>query len=416
MTHPLAVPCRLRPVLLVALVIGAGAAAQPLLSSGGSVLVSPRVVVVLWGDKVASTLPAEVQTFYEMMPSLGHWAWLSQYDTPTQQIGHATLVGTFQIIPRTPNTTLGAAAIAIELARQIDAGNLPLTSADTYYAVYVPDEISISDGEGGKLCERFSGAAYHADLGPGRVPGTFGIFPWCARNAAIAFHELFEAATDPYGNGWVTEGGAEIADVCQGFATSLLLRDGGLMELQELWSNRLDSCAASDDEFRISLSPIGAPAGPTVRFALSALGSGITPDQVSWTVSGLGDGSTYEIAFPTTGLEGTLTLHLVPPYPWIFFIEAEAGRWTASASPRLLDPVPDAGPSAPALPPALSPGPPEAPTGCSQAGDAPLPLLLALGLFASQLVLSPFRRQRQHKRQTAGRAQRVSGSGGRDGG
>jgi hypothetical protein len=339
-------------------------------------------VVVLWGDKVRSSLPPEVLTFYELVPSLGHWDWLSQYDTPTQQIGRGTFLGAFEITPSTTRAVVTARDVARELAVQIAAGKLPSSSADSYYyAVYLPDEITVQDPDGDPLCE--FAIAFHDVLTHTGIPGTLGLFPSCAREAEVAFHELFEATTDPYFSGWWSPDGAEIADLCQLHETTLPLVDGGSVALQQLWSNRLNRCAASSDEFWASISPQAPVAAPMVTVTLTAQGPGIAPERVSWTVWYPEDAG-YELTRDPTGPGWTLTLHLTPPYPAGLFLAAQAGSWTASAftqlSPALILP-PDGGSGV--TPPAVITSMSGHTGGCSQAGGGTLPLAVVTIVFTA---------------------------------
>jgi len=354
--------------------------------SGGRVLASPRVVVVLWGDKVRSTLPPEVVTFYERVPSLGQWDWLSQYDTPNQQIGRGTFQGVLEITPSTTKTTLAGRDIAREVAAQIGAGKLPDPGLDsTYYAVYLPDEITVQDPDEEPLC-RFA-IAYHDVLTHYGFRGTFGVFPSCARDTISAFHELFEAATDPYFSGWLSPEGEEIGDLCEVFETTLPLPDGGFLALQQLWSNRLNRCAASSDEFWVSVSPSAPIAGPVVSVALTADGPGVAPEQVSWSVYYPRDAE-FEVTRDPADAGWTLTLHLTPPYPGGIGVVAQAGGWSATAaallSPALVLP-PDGGtglkpPTAVSTPMSGQGG------GCSQAGEGSLPLAVLSLLFTATLA------------------------------
>jgi hypothetical protein len=375
-------------LLVVGVALATRASAQPLIFNGGSLLTSPEVVVVLWGADAGTVLSPETRTFYEVMPTLGHFGWLNEYDTATQHLGVPSFLGYFEIHPATTRPKLTATDIARELASQIRVGGLPSVGGNAYYAVYPPDGVAIDDGEGDQLCHKASAAAYHGDLRAGGMPGAFGIFGSCGRGPKTAFHELIEAMTDPLVNGWTTADGDEIADLCEVFQTSLVVADGGVLAIQELWSNQTNSCRASDEEFRIFLSPFEVTASTELHFSISAEGPGISPDQVSWNLPDLPPDAGYQIASsPDGGSPGTLTLHLEPPYPSFVAIEASAGPLTATAVVTVVDePAP------------ITPRPYVTPTtaaGCLVSGDGPIPSAFWLPLL---LVFRVVRDRRSSRR------------------
>ena len=194
--------------------------------------------------------------------------WISEYDTPTQHIGRAKFTGSVVIDPGDAGTQLLDVDIVAELGRQLDAGVLPPATANSYYAVYFPKNVSIRAGFFlDRSCEVWK--AYHGDLAPA-FPGTYAVFPSCGQNSFDAVHELFEAMTDPHdSDGWTAADGDESADLCATSQSNLPLVDGGSLPIQRLWSNVMNACLGSANEFTLSLDPSAAVVGREVTFTLA---------------------------------------------------------------------------------------------------------------------------------------------------
>jgi hypothetical protein len=374
---------------LICLVTWANAAAAQaggrVVYQGGAVLTSPQIVVVFWGSDVPSKIRDEAPAIYESIVQVSDFDWLSEYNTPAQQISRGAFVGSYVIAPNDTRTSLLDVDIIAELAMQVDAGQLPPTNENTYLAVYMPRGIEIrEDVFQDKSCEVWT--AYHGDFGPA-LQGTYAVFPMCEKacgagcpSSPIAVHELFEAVTDPHLDGWSTDDGEEIADLCFDSPYSLALPDGGSLGIQRLWSNRFNACIGSGHEVRMSLAPPLLAASPVARFELSATGPGLPLGQVSWTVSGLPSGATYSVAPDgASSSSWELTLRLVEPYePFAFTIEARSASWSASATGTVY----------------LDSDARKTTTGCSQASGTGGPssaviLLTGIALIARQRRRSP---------------------------
>jgi hypothetical protein len=373
----------LRLICLWAMTWASAAAAQAggrIVYQGGAVLTSPQIVVVLWGNDVPSKIRNEAPGIYESIVQVSDFDWLSEYNTPAQQISRGVFIGSYAIVPNDTRTSLLDLDIIAELAMQVDAGQLPPTNENTYFAVYMPRGIVIrEDVFQDKSCEVWT--AYHGELGQA-VQGTYAVFPMCESacgegcpSSPNAVHELFEAVTDPHLNGWTTANGDEIADLCSDSPYSLALPDGGSFRIQRLWSNRFNACIGSGHEVRMSLAPPVLAASPVVRFELSAIGPGIPLGQVSWIVSGLPSGATYSVAPDgASSSSWELTLRLVEPYEaFDFTIEARSASWSASATGSVY----------------LEPHASETTTGCSQVSGTGGPssaviVLIGIALIARQ--------------------------------
>jgi hypothetical protein len=338
---------------------------------GGRVLSGAEIVVVFWGSDFDAGVVDQISGVYRTLTDVNDFDWISEYDTASQHIRRPSFAGQVVIEPGDAATTLVDAKIVAELVRQLDAGVLPAATEDSYYAVYFPHGFTIELGVfQDKSC--VSWEAYHEDLAPSS-PGTYAVFPVCGQRPAVAVHELYEAVTDPHaGDGWLTDAGEEIADLCQGSVDWLHLRDGGSLEVQPLWSNVSGGCHGSGNEFFVFIDPTEAPVGPVLTFSVSMTPPRYPYAQLSWQVSGLPDGGASASLVPGNAPHRwTLTVDL--PHPDAAFslvVEAQTESWTASASTRVLAPT------------APSPG-----GGCSQAPGSASPEGVAAALLLALLCL-----------------------------
>ena len=344
---------------------------------GGRVLSGAQIVVVFWGTHVDRDVVDRTPTTYRTLTELNDFDWISEYDTASQHIQRSSYLGEVVIEPgdagtrlRDGGTLLLEQDIVTGLVGQLDAGVLPPATEDHYYAVYFPPGVKIEAGIfQDASCEAWS--AYHGDLAPASV-GTYAVFPACGQTSANAVHELFEAVTDPHDNdGWTTQDGAEIADLCASSLTSLPLRDGGALDIQRLWSDVSGACLGSGNEFNLSIDPHVAPAAPVLTFTLSMTPPRNAYASLGWQVSGLPDGGTSTIR-QDGAASWTLTVDLPPAEKaFSFTVEGQTESWTARTGAGVY----------------LGPVSSSAATGCSQSAAGPWPegllgvlVLGALGL------------------------------------
>jgi hypothetical protein len=338
---------------------------------GGKVLSGAEVEVVFWGSNLPADVVERTPGIYQTLAELNDFDWISEYDTASQHIRRPSFAGQVVIEPGDAGTTLVDAEIVAELVSLLDAGVLPAATEDSYYAVYFPPGITIELGEfQAKSCKAW--AAYHHDLAPAS-PGTYAVFPDCGQLPPDAFHELFEAVTDPHADGWyVDSSGQEIADLCQGTVDSLQLQDGGSLPVQQLWSDVAGGCRGSGNEFFVSIDPTSVSVDPVLTFSVSMDPPRYPYAQLSWKVSGLPDGGASASLVPGKA-PGRWTLTVDVPQPNTAFsllVEARTESWTASASSRVLVPPPSAGASS-----------------CSQAGGSAGPGGVAAALLLALLCL-----------------------------
>jgi len=362
---------------------------------GGTLLSRAEIVVVFWGTQVEADVVDRTPALYRALTELNDFDWLSEYDTDSQHIERASFLAQVTIEPgdggtrlRDGGTLLLEQDIVAELVRQLDAGVLPPATVDHYYAVYFPPGVKI---EAGVFLDASCDAwlAYHGDLAPASI-GTYAVFPACGQTSPNAVHELFEAVTDPHDNdGWTTQDGNEIADLCASSLTSLPLRDGGSLDVQRLWSNVSGNCLASGNEFSLSIDPHVAPAAPVLTFTLSMTAPRIAYANLGWQVSGLPDGGTSTIRPDGTG-RWTLTVDL-PPADGAFSlaVEAQTDWWTATAAAGVYP----------------APASSHASTGCSQTLGPPWPEGLIGAIVLGALSLR--RRARRTRGASCGESYRA---------
>lgn len=340
---------------------------------GGRVLSGAEVVVVFWGSDLPAVVVEGTPGIYRALGELNDLDWISEYDTASQHIRRPSFAGQVVIAPGDTGTTLVDTQIVAELVRQLDAGVLPPATEDSYFPVYFPHGIVIELGQSSaRSCVTW--AAYHGDLAPAS-PGTYAVFPDCGRASADAVHELFEAVTDPHADGWYSDPGDEIADLCQSDITSLPLGDGGSLVIQRLWSDIAGGCFGSGNDFALSIDPAEAPAAPLMTFVVSMTPPRKPYAQLSWQVSGLPAGASASSFLQEAQDRWTFTVDL--PHAdkgFSFMVEGRTESRTAFAGAQVtVAPAP----SAPAT------------TGCSQAGGSAGPGGLAAALLIA--ILCPRR-------------------------
>jgi hypothetical protein len=226
---------------------------------GGPVLQNVEVVTVFWNNKVA--FQNEINTFYTDITNSPYFDWLNEYNTTGgQKIGRGSLK-TSVINAKTPtSTTLDDTDIQTELARMIDAKEVPAPTANTLYAMHFPDGVNISL-QGQDSCVVF--CAYHNTFTHGKDTIVYSIIPdqggacagGCGTAAntldnmtSVSSHELIEATTDPNIGlvtgaaigapaAWYDETNGEIGDICNADQGVV-----GTHTVQKEWSNKANDC------------------------------------------------------------------------------------------------------------------------------------------------------------------------------
>jgi len=206
---------------------------------GGSVFSNSKVVSVLWGSDVNSTIVATIpgfsgaivnSTYVDQMAEYGtHLKGINGHKGTKQDIGRGTYLGQIQIKPKNKNTTLQDSDVQAELEHQIKKGVLPPRDLSTLYMVYFPQDITI-ELDGLTSCIDFG--AYHfatIDTKLSKKNLFYAVEPDCGGSIAnitfAASHEFAEATTDnvptpgsnpDFPQAWNDADGFEIGDKCGG--------------------------------------------------------------------------------------------------------------------------------------------------------------------------------------------------------
>jgi hypothetical protein len=312
--------------------IGGYPAAHPpmpqVVDAGGPVMKSPKFVIITFaGDSLA----AQIDDFAsKVAASATYWS------GTTAEYGVGPVSSVLDIaVTDTPASNLGDADVQAWLASKLsgpDAGTLdggapwPQPDGETLYMIYYPAGVTITQG-GGASCSQFYG--YHGDFALASKAVTYSVIARCTpfpgtsaidSVAAIASHELVEAATDPLQENpaysqpdpdhaaWATLAGGELGDMCAGFGNVFYKPADVPYLVQRTWSNK--AAAASLDPCQ--------PDGVTPNFNTAA----VLNDTV--TFSGLtGTTMTKGVKIPAGGT-GTVELDL-------YSSTATSGPWTVQA-------------------------------------------------------------------------------------
>jgi hypothetical protein len=257
-------------------------------SIGGVVLASPKVAVVTFAGYAFAD---SIEAMADFVPTS---SWLA---TVASEYG----VGTPSVVAKVRlSDPAPAFASSSAFATWVTTQSLP--QAD-FYAFVFPAGADFSDPQIGALCNEFTG--YH-DAHDSAY--TFAVVGTCPNHVAgltdaeqaerVFSHELVEAMTDPFGDGFAARDpelpftyvdGGELADVCDG-----QIREGGFV-MTRSWSNAAaaagrDPCQPSSatyfDVSPSSLSVQHVSAGSSVAITLTGFSTAQTNDWVLQDVAG----------------------------------------------------------------------------------------------------------------------------------
>ena len=225
---------------------------------GGSILVSPKVVPVYFGnDQTAFT--DQITAYLGKLASSASTYWspaVKEYG-----IGAPTIATPVQLTESPGASPLSDASIQTWLAQKIQSAALPAPDANTVYALFYPTGTTITLGQGGGTsCSSFGG--YHGNITYNAKDVAYAVMPRCAKFGGLSgvdavtattSHELIEASTDPYpqdqGNAGYAQvddnhiiwefvlGGGEVGDMCAQNQDSFF-KDATIGNyVQRSWSN-----------------------------------------------------------------------------------------------------------------------------------------------------------------------------------
>lgn len=248
-------------------------AAPTVAKRAGSVLTSPKIVVVTFGD---DPLASQVETFAQQIGASAYWtAVTSEYG-----VGAPTFAGAVHL-PAPPAATISIADLESWLVAQLDGTHAEWPAADssTIYSIVYPTGGGIQvDG----LAPCKSSPAYHYEvkLGNGshvpyaamnRCDPIFGLSGIDYVTAGLS-HEWIEASTDPlYASApaymapatadWMLVTGGELADMCTTTAGVYFKPDDLPFTVQRSWSNAAasaghDPCVPAAEGSYFAAAPV----------------------------------------------------------------------------------------------------------------------------------------------------------------
>lgn len=197
---------------------------------GGWTMKHPTMHLVFWGSYWQS-YPAEVGGYTARWDALMNTPGdvldrLAEYGVQGGAFDTAVALAAPAAAGNIPTTVMLG-----ELNDEIITGVLPTPSADTLYVIMLPP------GATTDLLVQWGSRGYHAASVYGGTPYAYAVVEYGSTDVIVS-HELYEAATDPAGLGWVNRRtGQEIADAC---ASHYVVQDGATVATA--WSQAQQKC------------------------------------------------------------------------------------------------------------------------------------------------------------------------------
>ncbi|KAJ3253050.1 hypothetical protein HK103_001012 [Boothiomyces macroporosus] len=229
---------------------------------GGPVISNVKVFTIFWGGQSNVQYASQINQFYTGVTNSALFDMLAQYDTPTQNIGRGSFIGSYDYTGAATGT-LDDSTIQTTLKSLISSGKVPAADSNTYYAIHFAPGVSITQG-GSSSCVEF--CAYHNTIQNGSGYIYYGIIPdqggscagGCGSDSnpfnnlcSVSSHELIEATTDPAvglatGNSaplaWYDSNNGEIGDICNAQQGTIVGGDGNTYVVQAEFSNKDNAC------------------------------------------------------------------------------------------------------------------------------------------------------------------------------
>jgi len=244
----------------------AQAAGGPVNYYGGPVIGNVKVVSVMWGTGVSSTISKAIPGFSQALVNSSFVDQMSQYDTTgpgingmpgTQQhIARGSYLGQKVITPKNTAKTLTDADIQTELLYQISSGSLPPHDLNTFYMIYFPSAVKIKL-DGSTSCLGFGAyhSAVYSQVNDANV--FYSVEPDCRMGlgniTVAASHEFVEAMTDAiptpgsspaYPQAWNNSTGYEVGDLCSG--SGKLTAGSKSWTVTQYWLNSKAACSTGN--------------------------------------------------------------------------------------------------------------------------------------------------------------------------
>jgi len=334
--------------------------------NGGRINSNTRVVEVLWGSgsydsHVSSTGTPSMGSFYQQFLSKTTLlsGYMQQYNTPASGgTGQTFTSGAFSsqstITPSVTGLTVSDSQIQTELTAQVNAGHLPAPAVDaqgnavTYYAIFFPPGISITQGSSSS-CVAGGFCAYHGTVAAagGLNEYYYGVHPdmqagsGCATGCgnsstfgnycSVASHELAEMMTDAEVGlstvigpplAWYDATNGENGDICNAQQGTFAGCDGQTYTYQLEFSNAAPSgnacvgispsCSTGTNDFSILANPgsLSIAQGTSGSSTIStAVASGVV-QTITLSASGQSAGVTviFSPASVSAGQSSTMTV------------------------------------------------------------------------------------------------------------
>jgi len=214
----------------------------------GPLLTSVQVFTVFWGgawnDAPQSALPSQINDFFDFILGSELLDQLAEYSVPGKAISRGLLLGTATLTSGGPGKTVDDSAIQDFLQREMSAGTLPASTANTLYFLFLPPGVTVTQG-GSASCKVFcgyhdaiNGSIFYAVMPYPNCSGCLGGVAAFDALTSTSSHELCEAITDPVpGQGWYDDNNGEIGDICAWQTRTL-----GRYSVQLEWSNKANRC------------------------------------------------------------------------------------------------------------------------------------------------------------------------------
>ena len=226
-------------------------------SFGGPVLATPRIVPVLFSSDAAATRQG-ITDFIQALETSSYWTSIAaEYG-----VGAPTMA-TPVVLDETIPSQISDDDIQFWLSDKLNTNDpaFPQPDGNSIYAIFYVDGITITEG-GDQSCQSFGGYHYNVQLDAAHANQlvAYAVMPRCGNFAglggldalsAVASHEYIEASTDPYpasdpafaqtdnaSLAWTfTLGGGEVGDMCAQFSDVFTTYPDLAFYAQRSWSN-----------------------------------------------------------------------------------------------------------------------------------------------------------------------------------
>jgi hypothetical protein len=237
---PIPVPSKHRDAIMAA-------GPQKLVYHGGPLLTSVQVKAIFWGDAwtsdpTASATAGPIKQFLQWIVTSPLVDQLAEYSTPTQKIVRGAYQG-FVVVPGAVKATIADSDVQTMLTTLWKTE--PSLGPNALWPVFLPPNVQISafsESSCVDFCgyhEALANTAYAVMPFPDCTP-CLGGMPAIDSLTTVVSHEVCEAITDPFANGWYAPSGYEIGDLCATPTWQTKQLNG--YTVQKEWSNNQSGC------------------------------------------------------------------------------------------------------------------------------------------------------------------------------